>query len=147
MKFELIKKYSEQNFLLPKRQTKYSAGYDFRAAEDAVVTDTIEPVLVHTGVKVKLGKKQVLLIANRSSNPVKRGLMLANGIGVIDADYYNNPKNEGEIMGMFYHLGLGQYKIHRGDRIMQGIVVNYEIAENDQANGKRLGGIGSTGEK
>lgn len=145
MKFELVKKYRDQPDLLPKRETKFSAGYDFKSAETVIVDDSWKPVLVHTGVKVKLDANQVLLIANRSSNPIKRGLILANGIGVIDADYYNNPQNEGEIMGMFYCTGT--HIIHRGDRIMQGIVVNYETAENDRAGGKRLGGLGSTGDK
>lgn len=146
MKFELVKKYQNQSDLLPKRETKYSAGYDFRAAEDATI-DGLKPVLIRTGVKAKLGKGQVLLMINRSSNPINRGLMLANGTGVIDADYYNNPKNEGEIMGEFMSICQKPVHITRGDRIMQGIVVNYDIAENDHAIGNRLGGFGSTGDK
>lgn len=147
MKFELVSRCKGENELLPQRETKYSAGYDFKAAETVVVSGHDKPVLVKTGVKAKLNAGTVLLLADRSSNPVKRGLVLSNGLGVIDADYYNNESNEGEIMGMFYHFGPGSYTIHKGDRIMQGIIVPFFTAENDHAAGKRTGGIGSTGGK
>lgn len=143
-KFELVSKYEGQNYLLPQRETKLSAGYDLKAAEDVVIPSGFKPVLIHTGIKVKLANDQVLILANRSSNALKRGLIIPNGIGVIDADYYNNPDNEGEIMGMFIHLGNDDYVIHKGSRIMQGIISNYSVAEDDQANDSRVGGFGST---
>ncbi|HJA23816.1 MAG TPA: dUTP diphosphatase [Candidatus Limosilactobacillus intestinavium] len=152
-KFELISKYADQDGLLPKRETKFSAGYDFKAAVDVTIPGInlngdacvpLESVLVPTGVKVKLEKDQVLILANRSSNALKRNLIIPNGIGVIDSDYYNNPDNEGEIMGLFINIGKNDYHIHKGDRIMQGIITSYAVAENDQAQGKRNGGFGST---
>lgn len=148
-KFELVSKYVGHNDLLPKRETKFSAGYDFKAAEDVTIPGLngdvrLKPVLVPTGVKAQLEKDQVLILANRSSNALKRNLIVPNGVGVIDADYYNNPNNEGEIMGLFINLNTEDYKIYKGDRIMQGIITSYAVTEDDEAKGKRNGGFGST---
>lgn len=150
-KFELVRKYAGQNELLPRRETQFSAGYDLKAAEDVTIPGLngdahlpLEPVLVPTGVKAKLDNDQVLILANRSSNALKHNLIIPNGVGVIDADYYNNPDNEGEIMGLFINIGKNDYHIHKGDRIMQGIITSYAVTENDQAQGKRNGGFGST---
>lgn len=150
-KFELVSKYTDQNELLPRRETQFSAGYDLKAAEDVTIPSInlngdvlLKPVLVPTGVKAKLDKDQVLILANRSSNALKRNLIIPNGVGVIDADYYNNPDNEGEIMGLFINIGKNDYHIHKGDRIMQGIITSYAVTGNDQAQGKRNGGFGST---
>lgn len=148
-KFELVRKYAGQNELLPKRETQFSAGYDLKAAEDVTIPGLngdarLKPVLVPTGVKAQLEKDQVLILANRSSNALKRNLIVPNGVGVIDADYYNNPNNEGEIMGLFINLNAEDYKIYKGDRIMQGIITSYAITEDDEAKGKRNGGFGST---
>lgn len=148
-KFELVRKYAGQNELLPKRETQFSAGYDLKAAEDVTIPGLngdvrLKPVLVPTGVKAQLEKDQVLILANRSSNALKRNLIVPNGVGVIDADYYNNPNNEGEIMGLFINLNTEDYKIYKGDRIMQGIITSYAVTEDDEAKGKRNGGFGST---
>lgn len=148
-KFELVRKYAGQNELLPRRKTQFSAGYDLKAAEDVTIPGLngdvrLKPVLVPTGVKAQLEKDQVLILANRSSNALKRNLIVPNGVGVIDADYYNNPNNEGEIMGLFINLNTEDYKIYKGDRIMQGIITSYAVTEDDEAKGKRNGGFGST---
>ena len=148
-KFELVSKYDTEKyqFLIPQRQTQFSAGYDFKASKGTLVkAGTMKPVLVPTGIKAKLERDQVLILANRSSNALKRGLIVPNGVGVIDADYYNNPDNEGEIMGMFINVGDKDYTIKQGDRIMQGIIISYSIAEHDEpASVERKGGFGSTG--
>lgn len=147
--FELIDKYNNEKyeFLIPQRQTQYSAGYDFKAAKDVLVpAGTMKPTLVPTGIKADLGRDQVLILANRSSNALKRGLIVPNGVGVIDADYYDNPDNEGEIMGMFINVGDEDYTIKQGDRIMQGIITAYSTVEGDKpATIERKGGFGSTG--
>lgn len=147
-KFELVSKYDadKYKFLIPQRQTQFSAGYDFKAAKDVLVpAGTMKPVLVPTGIKAKLERDQVLILANRSSNALKRGLIVPNGVGVIDADYYNNPDNEGEIMGMFINAGDKDYTIKQGDRIMQGIITAYSTVEGDKpATIERKGGFGST---
>lgn len=148
-KFELVSKYDTEKyqFLIPQRQTQFSAGYDFKASKDILVkAGTMKPVLVPTGIKAKLERDQVLILANRSSNALKRGLIVPNGVGVIDADYYNNPDNEGEIMGMFINVGDKDYTIKQGDRIMQGIITAYSTVEGDKpAIVERKGGFGSTG--
>lgn len=147
--FYLISKYQDQGDLLPIKTTKLAAGFDFKAAEDITVPafkPGVKPVLVPTGIKCKLAPDQVLLCFNRSSNPLKRGLALANGVGVIDADYFDNPDNEGHIAGIFWNYGDKPYEIKRGDRIMQGVVVNYQNLANATIAGlNRTGGFGSTG--
>lgn len=145
----MVKDYQDELNLLPTRATKGSAGYDFRAAKDTVVPNilTSKPVLVPTGVKCKLERDQVLLLFNRSSNVAKRGLIIPNGVGVVDSDYYNNPDNEGQIFGLFSCVGQKSYLIRKGDRIMQGIVIDYHVANNDITTGVRMGGFGSTGKR
>lgn len=147
VQFELVKDYRDELNLLPTRATKGSAGYDFKAAKDIIVSNilTDKPVLVPTGVKCKLERDQVLLLFNRSSNAAKRGLIIPNGVGVVDSDYYNNSNNEGQIFGLFSCVGQKSYLIHKGDRIMQGIVIDYHVANNDITTGMRMGGFGSTG--
>ena len=149
MQFELIKDYQDELNLLPTRATKGSAGYDFKAAKDIVVSNVLTdmPVLVPTGVKCKLERDQVLLLFNRSSNATKRGLIIPNGVGVVDSDYYNNHDNEGQIFGLFSCIGQKSYLIHKGDRIMQGIVIDYHVADNDITTGMHVDGFGSTGKK
>ena len=83
--FEVLSYYDASNITLPKRQTMYSAGYDLASAE----TITIPPktiAFVKTGLKVRLGKDEVLLVYARSSLAIKKQLIMSNGVGVIDAD-------------------------------------------------------------
>lgn len=129
---------------LPQRKTRHSAGYDLEAAEEV----TVQPgqvALVPTGLKAYMGEGEVLLLAVRSSLAVKRRLALANGIGVIDADYADNPDNEGHILVAVVNLGTEPVTIARGERVAQGIFVNYLTVAGDQPGGQRVGGIGSTG--
>lgn len=129
---------------LPKRSTKNSAGYDFYAMED-IICKPREITMVKTGIKAKMEDNEVLLLFNRSSNPKKKGLIILNGVGVVDADYYGNENNDGEIAGLFYNMRDEDVKIEAGDKIMQGIFVKYGIIDDDAAEGERTGGFGSTG--
>ena len=81
----------------------------------------------------------------RSSLAVKSGLRLANGQGIIDSDYYNNPDNEGHILVAVYNHGCESFQLEKGTRIAQGIFMKYLITDHDAADGLRTGGIGSTG--
>lgn len=108
------------------------------------VESTIKPTLVPTGIKVKMPRDNCLMLFNRSSNPLKRNLILANGTGIIDSDYYNNKTNEGEIFGSFYNASPKPYLIHKGDRIMQGIFQPYLLTSDDHSDNQRTGGFGST---
>lgn len=129
---------------LPERSTKKSAGYDFYSMED-VVCKSHEITMVKTGIKAKFPEDEALLLFNRSSNPKKKGLIILNGVGVVDADYYGNKDNDGEIAGLFYNMRDEDVKIEAGDKIMQGIFVKYGITDDDAAEGERTGGFGSTG--
>jgi dUTP pyrophosphatase len=102
------------------------------------------PTLVSTGMKCKLDPGTWLQLSNRSSSPLKYWLIVANGIGVIDADYYNNPDNEGEIFFQVYNLSPFNIQIKKGEAIGQGIIVPYGVTEDDVTTGERLGGFGST---
>lgn len=103
-----------------------------------------KPTLVSTGMKCKLDPGTFLQLSVRSSSPLKYWLMLANGVGIIDADYYNNPDNEGEIFLQIYNLSPFNIQIKKGDAIGQGIILPYTVVEDDVAMGERLGGFGST---
>ena len=104
-----------------------------------------KPTLVPTGIKCKLADDEYLELSVRSSCPLKYWLILANGVGIIDSDYYNNPDNEGEIFFQIINLSPYNIQLQKGDRIGQGIIHKYITTEDDQACGERLGGHGSTG--
>lgn len=102
------------------------------------------PTLVSTGMKCKLNPNTYLELSVRSSSPLKYWIVLANGVGIIDADYYNNADNEGEIFFQLINLSPYPIKLNKGDIIGQGIIKSYLITEDDQAAGVREGGFGST---
>ncbi len=128
---------------LPERATENSAGYDFFAIED-IVLPAKQLTRVMTGVKCELRPYMFLMLANRSSNPSKKGLFLANGVGVVDADYYNNPDNEGEIGFEFYNFSDEDKEIKKGEKIGQGIITTFNRVQNDNVTTTRDGGFGST---
>ena len=103
-----------------------------------------KPTLVSTGMKCKLDPNTWLQLSVRSSSPLKYWLMMGNGIGVIDADYYNNPDNEGEIFFQIYNLSPFNIQIKKGEAIGQAIILPYGVTEDDVAGGERTGGFGST---
>lgn len=149
-KFEYVKRLTEANFSLPKRSTKTSAGYDFFCPEEVTIEPYKigdKPYLIKTGVKVKMQNDEVLLLYNRSSNPGKKNLVIPNGVGVIDSDYYGNPDNDGEIGFTFYNLGSEPVIIKQGEKLGQGIFQKYLLTEDDEAEGERIGGFGSTDNK
>lgn len=140
---------AKTEYKLPERSTNFSAGYDFFAPYK-VVCKPHEITFVRTGVKACMMNDEVLLIFNRSSNPTKKGLILPNGVGVVDADYYNNPSNEGEIGFMFYNITENDVVIEKGDKLGQGVFVSFLMTSEDMAKvfdeaKKRSGGFGSTG--
>lgn len=114
--------------------------------EIATVTKELKtkPTLVSTGMKCKLDPGTYLELSVRSSCPLKHWIILANGVGIIDADYYNNPDNEGEIFFQMINLSPYDIALRKGDIIGQGIIKPYLTTEDDNASGKRMGGFGST---
>lgn len=105
-----------------------------------------KPTLVSTGMKCKLDPGTWLQLSVRSSSPLKYWLMMGNSIGVIDADYYNNSDNEGEIFFQIYNLSPFNIQIKKGEAIGQAIILPYGVTEDDVAGGERTGGFGSTSE-
>lgn len=114
--------------------------------EVATLTKTLgaKPTLVSTGVKCQLDPGYYLELSPRSSTPLKYWLVMVNSVGIIDADYYNNPDNEGEIFLQLINLSPFNIQLHKGDVIGQGIIKKYEVTDDDKAIGERLGGFGST---
>ena len=135
--FEILEGYD--GITLPTRKTAYSAGYDLQAAENVRVSHG-KISLVPTGLKAFFPCDEVLLIYLRSSLAVKYNLFLANGIGVIDADY------RGHIILPVTSLS-GDFEIQRGMRFAQGIFQKYLTVDGDSiGQGEiRHGRFGSTG--
>lgn len=100
--------------------------------------------LVPTGIKCYMPKDTYLELTVRSSTPLKHWLILANGQGIIDSDYVDNSANEGEIFFQLINLSPFAIELKRGDKIGQGIFHHYLTTDNDNANGEREGGFGST---
>lgn len=103
-----------------------------------------KPTLVPTGVKCKMPSNMYLELSVRSSCPLKHWLLLANGVGIIDADYYNNPDNEGHIYFQIINLSPFDILLKKGDIIGQGILKEYYTTDDDCATALRVGGFGST---
>jgi len=143
-KFEKVSYLIQENITLPQRQTLQSAGYDLSAYEEV----TIQPgeiQLIPTGLKVQLGESEVLLVYPRSSLGIKKGLMMSNGVGVIDADYYNNTLNEGHIMVPLYNFKQSPVTISKFERIAQGVFQTFLKTEDDHpVSSERKGGFGSS---
>lgn len=149
-KFEKVSRVKDLEFNLPVRKTKCSAGHDFECIETITIPPYElgqKPTLVPTGIKCKMPDDEYLMLVNRSSNPKKKNLVIPNSLGIIDADFFDNPDNEGEIMFAFYNLGTVSVTIEKGYCIGQGIFQKYLVTDDDNANGIRTGGFGSTDKK
>ena len=173
-RFEKVSKFAEVDINLPQRKTAESAGYDMEVAEDVIIPSFnsnfikmkneygpyamfsldelaaitkrlgTKPTLVSTGMKCQLDPGTYLELSVRSSCPLKYWLIMGNSVGIIDADYYNNPDNEGEIFFQMINLSPFDIQLKKGDIIGQGIIKPYLTTEDDSASGERMGGFGST---
>ena len=147
--FEIAKGWEDKGINLPVRKTRYSAGYDVEAAEDIVIPlykPGIKPTLVPTGLKAYCVEDEWIMLVNRSSGP-KKGAILPNSIGVVDHDYYNNIDNDGHFYFQFWNFKDEDLVIHKGDVIGQAIFQKYLLVDDDNAEGERTGGFGSTDKK
>lgn len=139
------------NIILPIRSTKGSAGYDFFNPFDYLPIYHKTPVVIPTGIKMELCPGFYLGLFPRSSMGYKYGMRLENTVGIIDADYYDNPDNEGHIMAKISvnkneKLFKPDLELYAGDKFMQGIIMGYGITVDDTPLSElREGGIGSTG--
>lgn len=141
--FQWISQYEHLNMELPVRKTQLSAGYDLALVEDIALapgTTTLLP----TGLKAFMEEDEVLLITIRSGKAFKDNLRLANGVGVIDGDYYNNPDNEGHILLAVHNMNKVPLNLKAGEAIAQGIFLKYLRVSEDSQDTKRKGGFGST---
>ena len=145
--FEIAKGYEDKNINLPERKTKASAAYDIEAAEDTIIPafkPGMKPTLIKTGLKAYMQEDEVLLIVPRSSGPKKQGILFPHSTGVIDADYYENIDNDGHIFIQCINIKDTDVVIKKGETIAQAIFQKFLIVDNDNAEGKRTGGFGST---
>ena len=133
------------NLQLPKRATKYSAGYDFFLPYDVCFKPN-ETVLIPTGIRVKIECNWVLKIFPRSSLGFKYMLKLNNTVGIIDADYYYS-QNEGHIFIKLTNHSNQELNLSKGSAFVQGIFLEYGITFDDDVNETRDGGFGSTDQK
>ncbi len=147
--FEIAKGWEDKEIHLPVRKTKNSAGYDVEAAEDIVIPPFQlggKPTLIPTGLKAYCGEDEYYILVNRSSGP-KKGLVMSNSIGIIDADYYGNETNDGHFYFQYYNILDHDLEIKKGDVIGQVIFQKFLVVDDDQAEGVRKGGFGTTDSK
>ena len=138
-----IKLYEEYN--LPIRKTKHSAGYDFIAIEDFEIKPG-EIKKIPTGYKACFGPSEMLMILIRSSMGFKYNIRLCNQVGIVESDYYNNPDNEGHIFVALQNEGDKVFKVKKNEGYAQGIFTKF-LTCGDDVSDIRTGGIGSTNKK
>ena len=143
---EKFLEYGKKDIILPKRATQNSAGYDFVSPIEIVIQPkTCE--LVWTNIKAQFEKDEVLLLCV-TSGMGKRGLMLANNVGIIDSDYFENPNNDGNIGFRLYNFKDVPYVVKEGEKIGQGIFMKFlTVSDEEEIIQKRVGGFGSTDKK
>ena len=144
--FEIAKGWEDKDIHLPERKTAHSAAYDVEAAEDIVIPaykPGIKPTLIPTGLKAYCMDYEWYMLANRSSGP-KKGFVMANSIGIIDSDYYNNVDNDGHFYFQYFNFLDHDLEVKKGDVIGQVIFMKYLLTDDDKATGTRVGGFGST---
>lgn len=145
--FEIVKnearKHLDKEIQLPKRGSSSSAGYDFYTPKSFTIKPN-EKVVVWTDIKAYMQENEVLKLYVRSSIGIKKGLMLANGTGIIDKDYYSNMSNDGNVGICLLNISENIVTIEENERIAQGIFMNFLSADTGNTSTERTGGIGST---
>ena len=130
---------------LPKRATKGSAGYDFYLPADITLLPG-QTIKIPTGIRVRIDEGWVLKLYPRSGLGFKFRLQLNNTVGIIDSDYFESD-NEGHIFIKITNDTNENKTINlqNGDAFAQGIFIEYGITIDDETDGVRNGGFGSTG--
>ena len=131
------------NYILHKRATKYSAGYDFLAINDITIKPG-EIVKIPTGYKAKFNNDEALLLMMRSGLGFKYNLRFTNQIGLIESDYYNNESNEGHMWVSIQNEGKEEITIKKNTAYCQSVFIKFLITDDDNATNIRKGGLGST---
>lgn len=127
---------------LPRRATAGSAGYDFFAPR-AFTLNPGETVKLPTGVRARIADGWVLMLFPRSGLGFKYRVQLNNTVGIVDADYFG-AKNEGHIFVKLTNAGDRPLSVAAGEAFCQGVFVPFGLTEDDDADGERVGGFGST---
>ena len=140
-KFEIVKdeflSYGTKDIIMPKRSTSGSAGYDIFSPVDAIIPPH-EKLKIDTNLKVKMNKNEFLMLCPRSSMGV-RGITLANGVGIIDSDFYGNPTNDGKFGFLLVNNTDIPFEIKKHDKIGQGIFMKYlTVSGERKVKTKRL---------
>lgn len=136
---------SSEDYILPKRATKNSAGYDF-FSPDNFALKAGDSIKIRTGIKSYFLNDECLFLYPRSSYGIKHGVMMQNTVGVVDADYYDNVSNEGEIIVALKNTSNIDLDIKKHDRFCQAVFKKILLADDDAPiSDEREGGIGSTG--
>jgi len=131
--------------ILPKRSSRGSAGYDFFTKTNIVLKPG-ESCLLPTDIKAFFPENEVLMCFIRSSIGNTYNVQLKNGTGIIDSDFYNNPKNDGNIHLPLINNGSEIFRLRKNERVMQAIFLPYYVTNDDEVmNEKRSGGLGSSG--
>ena len=148
--FEIVKdfaiKYDAKNIILPIRATKTSAGYDFYSPIEISIPSGCSEV-IWSNIKAYCEDDEFLMLVV-TSGMGKRGLILSNGVGIVDSDYYGNESTDGNIGFRITNLGKETYTFKKGEKIGQAIFMKYLIADQDNCTGNaRTGGFGSTDAK
>lgn len=132
-----------KNVKLPVRATKHSAGHDFYIPFDCNLAPGASAT-IPTGLKCKMKEDYVMMAFPRSNLGINYRMSLNNTTGIIDSDYYNNPKNEGHILISIRNNGDHILHLKAGDRFVQGLFVPFGVADQEEVTTERTGGIGST---
>ena len=134
---------NDGNITVPTRVDPRSAGYDFYSPVDVVIPP-YGMCMIWTDIKAFMEPDEVLQLYVRSSMG-KHPVVIANGTGIIDSSYYGNADNDGNIGFRLLNLSEEPYVIESGMRIGQGVFQKYLVTDDDNADGERVGGFGSTG--
>ena len=143
---EFSKYYDEslyEEYDLPKRMTRHSAGYDFLAIEGFTIKPG-EIKKIPTGYKATFGNDEMLMILVRSSMGFKYNVRMTNQVGIIESDYYNNIDNEGHMFVSLQNEGDRDFVVKKGEGYAQGIFTKFLICDDDITTNERQGGLGST---
>ena len=132
-----------EEYDLPKRMTRHSAGYDFLAIEGFTIKPG-EIKKIPTGYKATFGNDEMLMILVRSSMGFKYNVRITNQVGIIESDYYNNIDNEGHMFVSLQNEGDRDFVVKKGEGYAQGIFTKFLICDDDITTNERQGGLGST---
>jgi len=124
------------SIIIPQRDSSASVGYDLHLLSDLELAPG-ETAKLPTGLKAHFQPDEVLLIVVRSKTGFKYNIRLCNQVGIIDADYYNNPDNEGHLFIKVQNEDTVAHSFKQGDALVQGIFMKYLTTDNDRDFGKK----------